>query len=152
MYPNRTAALTAIEAVRPTPVAIAEGLLAEEKFANQTKGTVEARGSIHVFFAERESRKVEGLPRMRLRRRSRSAGVIGAGTMGGGIAIAFANAGIPVTLLDANEAGLAKGLATVDATFESMVKRGRIDAAEKARRTGADQGIVATTPISPPAT
>ena len=47
---------------------------------------------------------------------------------------AFANAGVPVTILDANEAGLAKGLATVDATFQSMVKRGRIDAAEKARR------------------
>jgi len=56
--------------------------------------------------------------------------------MGGGIAVAFANAGVPVTLLDANEAGLTKGLATVDATFESMVKRGRIDAAEKGRRMG----------------
>ena len=62
MYPNRTAALTAIEAVQATArLPFAEGLLFEEKFANQTKGTVEARGSIHVFFAERESRKVEGL-------------------------------------------------------------------------------------------
>ena len=54
--------------------------------------------------------------------------------------IAFANAGVPVTLLDANEAGLTQGLATVDATFETMVKRGRIDAAEKARRLALIKG------------
>jgi 3-hydroxyacyl-CoA dehydrogenase len=139
MYPNRSAARTAIEAVIASTLPIEQGLLEEEKFANQTKGTVEARGAIHVFFAERESRKVEGLPPGESRKIA-AAGVIGAGTMGGGIAIAFANAGIPVTLLDANEAGLTKGLATVDATFESMVKRGRIDAAEKARRLGLIKG------------
>jgi 3-hydroxyacyl-CoA dehydrogenase len=139
MYPNRTAAQTAIEAVIASTMPIEQGLLEEEKYANQTKGTVEARGSIHVFFAERESRKVEGLPPGESRKIA-AAGVIGAGTMGGGIAIAFANAGIPVTLLDANESGLTKGLATVDATFESMVKRGRIDAAEKARRLALIKG------------
>ena len=140
LYPNRTAAMTALESVKTgASLPFEQGLLAEERFANQTKGTVEARGAIHVFFAERESRKVEGLPPGEARKIA-SAGVIGAGTMGGGIAIAFANAGVPVTLLDANEAGLARGLATVDATFESMVKRGRIDAAEKARRLGFIQG------------
>ncbi|MEJ0088089.1 MAG: 3-hydroxyacyl-CoA dehydrogenase NAD-binding domain-containing protein [Pseudomonadota bacterium] len=134
MYPNRSAALTAIESVAASArLPFDEGLLFEEKLANQTKTTVEARGAIHVFFAERESRKVDGLPPGEARK-IKSAGVIGAGTMGGGISIAFANAGVPVTLLDANQAGLDKGLATIDATFESMVKRGRIDAAEKARR------------------
>src|SRR5207249_10591296 len=59
-----------------------------------------------------------------------------AGTMGGGIAIAFANAGTSVTLLDADQAALERGLSRIDDTFESMVKRGRIDAAEKARRRG----------------
>jgi len=141
MYPNRTAAQTAIEAVIASTLPIEQGLLEEEKYANQTKGTVEARGSIHVFFAERESRKVEGLPPGEPRKIA-AAGVVGAGTMGGGIAIAFANAGIPVTLLDANETGLTRGLATVDATFESMVKRGRIDAAEKARRLGLIKGTL----------
>ena len=139
MYPNRTAAQTAIKAVMASALPIEQGLMEEDRYANQTKGTVEARGSIHVFFAERESRKVEGLPPGEARKID-TAGVVGAGTMGGGIAIAFANAGLPVTLLDANEAGLAKGLATVDATFESMVKRGRIDAAEKARRLGLIRG------------
>jgi 3-hydroxyacyl-CoA dehydrogenase len=135
MYPNRTAALTAIEAVQATAtLPFADGLLFEEKLANQTKASPEAKGSIHVFFAERESRKVEGLPADLAPRPIGSAGVVGAGTMGGGIAIAFANAGIPVTLLDVTQESLSRGLAVVDATFESMVKRGRIDAAEKARR------------------
>ena len=134
MYPNRTAALTAIEAVSATArLPFAEGLLFEERLANQTKATVEAKSAIHVFFAERESRKVEGLPPGEPNKIA-TAGVVGAGTMGGGISIAFANAGVPVTLLDANQAGLDRGMATIDATFESMVKRGRIDAAEKARR------------------
>jgi 3-hydroxyacyl-CoA dehydrogenase len=134
MYPNRTAALTALEAVSATArLPFAEGLLFEEALANRTKATVEAKGSIHVFFAERESRKVDGLPPGEARP-LKAGGVVGAGTMGGGISIAFANARVPVTLLDANQAGLDKGMATIDATFESMVKRGRIDAAEKARR------------------
>jgi len=134
MYPNRTAALTALEAVSATArMPFAEGLLFEEQLANRTKNTVEAKGSIHVFFAERESRKVDGLPPGEARP-LKTGGVVGAGTMGGGISIAFANARVPVTLLDANQAGLDKGMATIDATFESMVKRGRIDAAEKARR------------------
>ena len=108
MYPNRTAALTAIEAVQATArLPFAEGP-ARSKTSSPTRPrrTVEAKGSIHVFFAERESRKVEGLPADVAPRPIASAGVVGAGTMGGGIAIAFANAGIPVTLLDAN-AGVA---------------------------------------------
>jgi 3-hydroxyacyl-CoA dehydrogenase len=141
LYPNRTAALTAIEAVAATArLPFDAGLLFEEKLANGTKTTPEAKGAIHVFFAERETRKVDDLPDDAIARPISRAGVIGAGTMGGGIAIAFANAGTPVTLLDADQAGLARGLERVDATYESMVKRGRIDAAEKARRLGFIQG------------
>ena len=143
LYPNRTAALTAIEAVQATTrLPFAEGLLFEDKLANQTKATIEAKASIHVFFAERESRKIEGLPADVAPRVIASAGVVGAGTMGGGIAIAFANAGIPVTVLDVDQESLANGLKVVDSTFESMVKRGRIDAAEKARRMGLIKGTV----------
>ena len=56
----------------------------------------------------------------------KSAAIIGAGTMGGGIAICFANAGIPVTLLDADDAALERGLANVERTYQSMVDRGRL--------------------------
>src|SRR4029077_2690647 len=93
LYPNRTAALTALESVCESTLPLDQGLLEEEKLANRTKNSVEARGAIHVFFAERESRKVEGLPTDTTARPIGRAGVIGAGTMGGGIAIAFANAG-----------------------------------------------------------
>jgi 3-hydroxyacyl-CoA dehydrogenase len=143
LYPNRTAALTAIEAVQATTrLPFNEGLLFEENLANQTKSTVEARASIHVFFAERESRKIEGLPADVAPRPLASAGIVGAGTMGGGIAIAFANAGVPVTILDVTQEYLSRGLAVVDSTYESMVKRGRIDAAEKARRLKLISGTV----------
>jgi 3-hydroxyacyl-CoA dehydrogenase len=66
----------------------------------------------------------------------KSAGVVGAGTMGGGIAICFANAGIPVTLLDADTAAVERGLATVARTYQSMVDRGRIKATDMAQRMG----------------
>jgi 3-hydroxyacyl-CoA dehydrogenase len=64
----------------------------------------------------------------------KSAGIIGAGTMGGGIAICFANAGIPVTLLDADAQGLESGLSNIDRTYQSMVDRGRLTVQEKSRR------------------
>jgi len=142
LYPNRTAAKTAIESVIASALPIEKGLLEEERYANQTKQTVEARASIHVFFAERESRKVEGLSADMAARPIASAGVVGAGTMGGGIAIAFANAGVPVKILDVTQESLAHGLSVVDSTFETMVKRGRIDAAEKARRMGLITGTL----------
>jgi 3-hydroxyacyl-CoA dehydrogenase len=148
LYPNRSAALTALEAVCESARPLEQGLLEEEKLANRTKNTVEARGAIHVFFAERESRKVEGLPPDTQPNPIARAGVIGAGTMGGGIAIAFANAGIPVTVLDATPDALERGLGVVDATFGSMVKRGRIDAAEKARRMALISGTLSYADLS----
>jgi 3-hydroxyacyl-CoA dehydrogenase len=135
LYPNRTAALTALESVSAAArLPFAEGLLNEDKLANYTKTTPEAKGSIHVFFAERASKNVAGLPENAVSRPVAKVGIIGAGTMGGGIAIAFANAGVPVTIIDANTEGLRKGLANVYSTYESMMKRGRIDAAELAKR------------------
>jgi 3-hydroxyacyl-CoA dehydrogenase len=84
---------------------------------------------------------VEGLPETTVDV-VKAAGIIGAGTMGGGIAMCFANAGIPVTLLDADNAALSRGLAVICANYDSMVKRGRIDEAEKARRMSLIKGSV----------
>jgi 3-hydroxyacyl-CoA dehydrogenase len=142
-YPNRAAALTAIEAVRAAArLPLAEGLAFEEQLAHRSKATIESRGSIHMFFAERESRRVRDLPAGTAARAIRTAGVIGAGTMGGGIAMCFANAGLPVTLLDADQGGLARGLETIARNYDSMVKRGRIDATERARRLGLMRGTL----------
>ena len=135
LYPNRNAGQVAIDAVlAATKTSFQRGLEYETKRVNECKKSVESRGAVHAFFAERETRRIPGLPETVKARPIRSAGVIGAGTMGGGIAICFANAGMKVTLLDANEQALIKGLASVDRTYQSMVDRGRLTAAEKAQR------------------
>lgn len=99
-----------------------EGLAFEaEKF--QELYASDQRGALmHYFFAEREARKVPGLTAAP--RPIKSAAVIGAGTMGGGIAMVFANAGIPVTLADISQEALDKGLATISKNYEISVSRG----------------------------
>jgi len=135
LYPNRTAALVAIEVVKAAlTLSFDQGLEYETKRVNECKTTVESRGAVHAFFAERESRRVPGIPDTTSSRKISSAGVIGAGTMGGGIAICFANAAIPVTLIDASEQGLQRGLANIEKIFQTMVDRGRITAEVKAQR------------------
>lgn len=134
-YPNRTAPLTAIEAVRASVVMpLSKGLLYEEELVNQAKLTPECKGSVHVFFAERETRKVPDLPPRTMGRTVSKAAVVGAGTMGGGIAICFANAGVPVVLLDVDQEAIDRGRAGIERTYASMVKRGRLTDAEKAQR------------------
>ena len=142
-FPNRVAGFTAIEAVQASlSMPLAAGLLFEERLANRSKDTPESRGAIHMFFAERESRRVRDLPAGIAARPVRAAGIVGSGTMGGGIAMCFANAGLPVVLVDADEAALQRGLATISRNYDSMVKRGRIDEPEKARRMALIQGTL----------
>jgi 3-hydroxyacyl-CoA dehydrogenase len=136
-YPNRKAPHTAIEAITASVrLPFAQGLEYETELVNQAKLTVESRGAVHVFFAERATRKVPGIPADVRAATVKQAGVIGAGTMGGGIAICFANAGIPVVIVDASDEGLARGLGVIGQTYDSMVKRGRITEADKAQRMG----------------
>jgi 3-hydroxyacyl-CoA dehydrogenase len=135
LYPNRRAGLIAIEAVRAaTQLPFAAGLEYETQRVNECKQSTESKGAVHAFFAERATRRIPDLPDSVQGRPVAQAGVIGAGTMGGGIAICFADAGIAVTLLDADAAALERGLANIDRTYQSMVDRGRLDAAEKAQR------------------
>jgi 3-hydroxyacyl-CoA dehydrogenase len=136
-YPNRNAGLVAVDAVRMASHSnLADGLEYETARVNECKVTDESRGAVHVFFAERDSRRVPGLPDDVRANPVRSAGVVGAGTMGGGIAVCFANAGIPVTLVDANAAALERGLAGIERTYQSMVERGRLTPADKVQRLG----------------
>jgi 3-hydroxyacyl-CoA dehydrogenase len=133
-YPNRIAPLTAIEAVTASAtLSFEQGLLLEDRLVNGAKRTPESRGSVHVFFAERETRKVPGLPQGPSHE-IRSAGIIGAGTMGGGIAMCFANAGIPVTVVDTTAEALQRGLGVIDKNYQSMVKRGRLTPEDKDKR------------------
>jgi 3-hydroxyacyl-CoA dehydrogenase len=143
-YPNRNAALHAIDVVAASArLPFRDGLAYETEQANVAKATVEARALVHVFFAERETRKVPGLPPDVRARPVRKAAVVGAGTMGGGIAICFANAGVPVTVLDQSPQALDRGLGVIAGTYDSMVRRGRITEADKQARMALIRGSVA---------
>jgi len=98
--------------------------------------SIESRALRHLFFAEREVVKVPGVPKETSARVITSAAVVGAGTMGGGIAMTYANAGIPVLLKDVDRATLDRGLATIRANYQSAVAKGRItaDALERTMR------------------
>ena len=139
-FPHRMAPLSAIEAVGAAlRLPFEAGLLREEQIANRSKETVEAKAQIHVFFAERETRKIPGLAGG-APREIRHAAIIGAGTMGSGIAISFANAGIGVTLLDVNEEAVGRGRQTIADTYASMVKRARISEQDRDRRLALVRG------------
>ncbi|MGQ0677156.1 MAG: 3-hydroxyacyl-CoA dehydrogenase NAD-binding domain-containing protein [Rhodospirillales bacterium] len=100
----------------------------------------QARALRHAFFAEREAAKVRGLPENAAPAPVKSVGVVGCGTMGGGIAMSFANAGIPVRVLETSPELLDKGLARVRALYADMVKRGRLAQADMDKRLALIQG------------
>ncbi len=130
-YPNRVAALTAVTAVEGAlSKSFAEGLLYETELVNKAKATPECKGSVHLFFADRETSKIPGIDSSQARSVNKVA-IIGAGTMGGGIAMCFANAGIAVSLIDISEEGLNRGLDNIDKNYASRVKRGRMTEAKK---------------------
>jgi len=96
-----------------------------ELFADCVVST-ESRALRHLFFAEREAAKVPDVPRETAAADIHRAAVIGAGTMGGGIAMSYASAGIPVLLKDVDDASLERGLATIRKNYESSVAKGRM--------------------------
>ena len=110
-------------------------LPAEDAFRLERQYFLECRDSpqrqalTHVFFAEREARRIPGLPADTKPRPLRQAAVIGAGTMGGGIAMSFANAGLPVALLEVSPEALERGLQTIRRNYSASVSRGSLDQA-----------------------
>lgn len=94
----------------------------------------------YAFFAERETSRVPGLAKDTPTRPLRRAAVVGAGTMGAGIAICFANAGIPVTLIETDEEALARGIERIEQTYDASVRRGTLTSEEKLRRVGLIEG------------
>ncbi|MCP5290143.1 MAG: enoyl-CoA hydratase/isomerase family protein [Burkholderiaceae bacterium] len=111
-----------------------QGIARERELSSQVERAVEGRAYRHLFFAERELRKIPGLTADVASRKIARVGVVGAGTMGGGISMCFANAGIPVTLVDAKPEALDRGLATIRKNYERSVTRGSLDAPTMERR------------------
>ncbi|PWR18022.1 3-hydroxyacyl-CoA dehydrogenase NAD-binding domain-containing protein [Zavarzinia compransoris] len=128
----------AIEAATRLP--FEEALRHERELFLSCLASPQRKGLIHAFFAPREAAKVPGIGPEVKPRRIETVGIIGAGTMGGGIAMSFANAGIPVTLLETRAEALEKGLATIRANYEATAAKGRITAAEVEARTGLIRG------------
>ena len=85
----------------------------------------QSKAMIHVFFGEREVAKIPDVPKETPTIPVNTAAVIGAGTMGGGIAMNFANAGIPVLLKETDQAALDRGVNTIRKNYENTVKKGR---------------------------
>ena len=113
-----------------------EGIAVERKLFRELVSGLQSLAQRYAFFAERKASKIpdvpEGTPVLPITR----VGMIGAGTMGGGIAMNFANAGIPVTLVETSQAALDRGLGVVRRNYENSAKRGRFSSAEVERRMG----------------
>jgi 3-hydroxyacyl-CoA dehydrogenase len=119
-----------------------EGLAFErERFIRLTQ-TTESKALRHAFFAERAAGKVPDVPADTPVRDIRSAAVVGAGTMGGGIAMNFANAGIPVTIVETTQEALDRGLATIRKNYDNTVKKGKLAADKAAQRLGLIRGTL----------
>ncbi|HEV7613261.1 MAG TPA: 3-hydroxyacyl-CoA dehydrogenase NAD-binding domain-containing protein [Steroidobacteraceae bacterium] len=123
-YPAPLKCIDAVEAAVLKP--FDEGMKIEESFFIELLNTPQSKALRHAFFAMRAAGKIPDVPAGTPLRAIKSVAVIGAGTMGGGIAMNFANAGIPVVVLETTQAALDKGLATIKRNYESTLKKGRL--------------------------
>ena len=130
------APLKCVEAVSASLKPFEEGSQIERQLFIGLVNSPESKALRHVFLAERAASKIPDVPEDTPTRAIGSAAVIGAGTMGGGIAMCFANAGIPVRLLEVKQEALEKGLATIRKNYEGSAKKGKLTAAQVAERMG----------------
>jgi 3-hydroxyacyl-CoA dehydrogenase len=130
--------IKAVEAAVGLP--FAEGLKRERELFLELLSSPESKAQRYFFFAEREAAKIPDVPADTPARDIKKAAVIGAGTMGGGIAMNFANVGIPVTVVEMNQEALDRGLGIVRKNYEATASRGRLTAADVEKRVGLIQG------------
>ncbi len=127
VFRNRHSPHVLLDAVRAAvELPFDAGIARERELSNQVERAVEGRAFRHLFFGERELRRIPGLPADVKSRKVAKVGIVGAGTMGGGISMCFANAGIPVTIVDAKQEALDRGLATIRKNYERSVARGSL--------------------------
>jgi 3-hydroxyacyl-CoA dehydrogenase len=131
-FPAPVKCVDAVEAAVRLP--FDEGVKFERRCFEELIASAESKALRHAFFGERAVAKIPDLPEDATTFDVRSAAVIGAGTMGGGIAMVFANAGIPVKLLELKRDALDKGLATIRRNYANSVARGKLTQEEMDRR------------------
>ena len=128
MSKNFPAPLACVEAVAASLKAktLDEGLAEELRIFRALMITPEAKALRHLFFGERAASKIPDVPEGTPLRTIAKVGVIGAGTMGGGITMNFLNAGLPVTMLEMKPDALERGVATIRKNYEAQVKKGKL--------------------------
>ena len=117
------AAIDAVEAA--TKLTFEEGSATEQRLFIACLHSPQAKSLMHVFFGEREVAKIPDIPKDTPLIPIKTAGVVGAGTMGGGISMVLANARIPVLVNDADQAALDRGMSNIQKNYANSVKRGR---------------------------
>jgi 3-hydroxyacyl-CoA dehydrogenase len=123
---NLIAPLAAIDAVEAaTTLPFPEGCQKEQELFAKCLFSDQSKALIHVFFGEREVAKIPDIPKETQTIPVDTVAVVGAGTMGGGIAMVFANAGIPVLLKETDQSALDRGLSNIQKNYANSVKRGR---------------------------
>lgn len=113
-----------------------QGWEREAEISRVAMASTESRSLVHAFFAERQVTKIPDIPADIALRPVTKAAIIGAGTMGGGIAMSFANAGVPVTVIEASQENLDRGMGRMEANYDATRQRGRLSDDEMAARMG----------------
>ncbi|WP_312257130.1 3-hydroxyacyl-CoA dehydrogenase NAD-binding domain-containing protein [Stutzerimonas nitrititolerans] len=131
--------IAAVEAATRLP--LAEGLERERELFLECLNSPQRAALVHAFFAERQAAKIADLPVDTRPREIRTAAVIGGGTMGVGIALCFANAGVPVKLLEVGDEALQRALQRAHDTYATSVKRGSLSEAAMDQRLALIEGI-----------
>ena len=119
-----------------------EGMAAERRLFLELVTGDQSKALRHAFFAQREAAKIPDVPADTPTRPIKKVGIIGAGTMGGGIAMNFANAGIPVTIVEMKQEALDRGLGVVRKNYETTAKRGRLTMDDVEKRMGLLSGTL----------
>jgi len=108
-----------------------EGLKKEGEYFLECLMHPQREAMIHIFFGERAASKISDVPKETKVMDIKKAGIIGSGTMGGGIAMCFANAGIPVHIIDQDEENLKRGISVIEKNYDFMVNKGRLTQEQK---------------------
>jgi 3-hydroxyacyl-CoA dehydrogenase len=131
-YPALEAIVQCVQAAANSPFDEGEQLEARE--FERLRQSAPSRALRHLFLAERQAAKIPGLPKKVVLQKISSVGVVGAGTMGGGIAMNFANAGIPIVIVEASDEALQRGLGLVRKNYEASAAKGKLNAQQVTQR------------------
>ncbi len=148
-YRGRKSPLYAIEAIKETTnLNFADGLAKERELFKICHDSNESSSLIHMFFAERQALKIPDISKETKTLPINTAAVIGCGTMGGGIAMNFANVGIPVTVIENSQDSLDKGLQIIEKNYASTVSKGRMSENDFKKKMSLIKGATSLEQIS----